>query len=138
MTKSVNPFVMFPKTAHAEEAMQFYASVFPDARVERLERFAAGEKGKQGTVKSGALAIAGQTIMFLDSPVVHAFDLTPAISFFVVCESAAEVRRLAAALGEGGKEFMPVDNYGFSDLFAWVGDRFDVNWQLNHKAGNST
>ena len=82
-------------------------------------------------MKSGALTIAGQTIMFFDSPVQHAFDLTPAISFFVECDSAAELRRLAAALGEGGKDFMPVDNYGFSELFAWVGDRFGVTWQLN-------
>jgi predicted 3-demethylubiquinone-9 3-methyltransferase (glyoxalase superfamily) len=131
MAKSVQPFVMFPKEAKAEEAMQFYASLFPDATIEKLERFAAGEQGKEGTVKSGALSIAGQTIMFLDSPVQHAFDLTPAISFYVECDSADEVRRLAAALGEGGKDFMPVDKYGFSELFAWVGDRFDITWQLN-------
>jgi predicted 3-demethylubiquinone-9 3-methyltransferase (glyoxalase superfamily) len=131
MIKSIRPFVMFPHDAKAEEAMQFYASVFPNAKIEKLDRFGAGEKGKQGTVKSGALSIAGQTILFLDSPVKHAFDLTPAISFYVECDSATEVRRLASALGEGGKDFMPVDNYGFSELFAWVGDRFGVTWQLN-------
>ena len=131
MAKSVRPFVMFPKEAKAEDAMQFYASVFPNAKIEKLERFAAGEQGKEGTVKSGAITIAGQTIRFFDSPVQHAFDLTPAISFFIECESAAEVRRLASALGEGGKDFMPVDNYGFSELFAWVGDRFGITWQLN-------
>ena len=131
MTKSVRPFVMFPKEAKAEEAMQFYASLFPDAKIAKLERFGAGEQGKQGTVKSGALTIAGQTIMFFDSPVQHAFDLNPAISFFVECDSADEVRRLAAALSEGRDALMPVDNYGFSELFAWVGDRFGVTWQLN-------
>ena len=131
MAKSVQPFVMFPKEAKAEEAMQFYASLFSDAKIEKLERFAAGEQGKEGTVKSATLTVAGQTIKFFDSPVQHAFDLTPAISFFVECDSAAEVRRLAAALGEGGKDFMPVDNYGFSELFAWVGDRFGITWQLN-------
>lgn len=131
MLKSVRPFVMFPKDAKAEEAMQFYASVFPGAKIDKLERFGAGEQGMEGTVKSGALTIAGQSIMFFDSPVRHAFDLTPAISFFIECESAAELRHLAAVLGEGGKDFMPVDNYGFSELFAWVGDRFGVTWQLN-------
>jgi len=132
MVHSLRPFVMFPKAAQAEEAMRFYASTFADAKIEKLERFGTGEHGKEGTVKSGLLSIAGQTIMFFDSPVSHAFDLTPAISFFVECESADEVRRLAAALGEGGKDFMPVDNYGFSELFAWVGDRFGVTWQLNY------
>ncbi|HYD15552.1 MAG TPA: VOC family protein [Hyphomicrobium sp.] len=131
MAKSVQPFVMFPKEPKAEEAMHFYASVFPGAKIEKLEHFAAGEQGEEGTVKSGALSLAGQTIMFFDSPVRHAFDLTPAISFYVECDSAAEVRRLAAALGEGGKDFMPIDNYGFSELFAWVGDRYGLSWQLN-------
>jgi predicted 3-demethylubiquinone-9 3-methyltransferase (glyoxalase superfamily) len=131
MAKSVRPFVMFPKDAKAEQAMQFYASVFPNAKIEKLERFGAGEQGKEGTVKSGALSIAGQAIMFFDSPVRHAFDLTPAISFFVECDSADEVRRLAAALGEGGEDLMPVDNYGFSELFAWVADRFGLTWQLS-------
>jgi predicted 3-demethylubiquinone-9 3-methyltransferase (glyoxalase superfamily) len=131
MARSVRPFVMFPHEAKAEEAMQFYASLFPNAKIEKLERFGAGEQGKEGAVKAGALSVAGQTIMFFDSPVSHAFDLTPAISFFVECDSAAEVRRLATALGEGGKDFMPVDNYGFSELFAWVGDRFGLTWQLN-------
>jgi hypothetical protein len=77
--------------------MQFYASLFPNAKIEKLERFGAGEQGKEGTVKSGALSIAGQTILFLDSPVSHAFDLTPAISFYVECESAAAPPKCAAS-----------------------------------------
>lgn len=131
MVKSVRPFVMFPKAAYAEEAMQFYATLFPDAKIEKLERLEAGEQGKMGTVKSASLSIAGQTIMFFDSPVEHVFDLTPAVSFFVECESEAELRRLASALGQNGKDFMPAGNYGFSRLFAWVGDRFGLTWQLN-------
>jgi predicted 3-demethylubiquinone-9 3-methyltransferase (glyoxalase superfamily) len=57
MAQSVRPFVMFPNAANAEEAMQFYVSLFPNAKIEKLERFGAGQKG---TVKSGALSIAGQ------------------------------------------------------------------------------
>ena len=75
--------------------------------------------------------VGGQTVMCFDSPVQHQFTFTPAVSLFVQCESEEELRHLAAALGEGGGVLMPLNNYGFSRLFAWVSDRFGVSWQLN-------
>jgi predicted 3-demethylubiquinone-9 3-methyltransferase (glyoxalase superfamily) len=69
--------------------------------------------------------------MFIDSPAKHAFTFTPSFSFFVETESEDELRRLAAALGEGGSVMMPLGDYGFSRLFTWVSDRFGVSWQLN-------
>ena len=69
--------------------------------------------------------------MCIDSPVPHAFTFTPAFSFFVDVPSEAELRRLAAALGEGGGIMMPLANYGFSRLFTWLNDRYGVSWQLN-------
>lgn len=47
------------------------------------------------------------------------------------CDSEEEVRGISSALAEGGGVLMPVGNYGFSRLFAWVNDRFGVSWQLN-------
>ena len=131
MVKSIRPFLMFHTDGKAEEAMRFYVSLFPGATIEQADHFAPGEQGKEGTLKGGAITIAGQKLMFFDSPVPHAFNFTPSISLFVECESEAELRRLAEALREGGNEYMPISNYGFSQLYAWVGDRYGVTWQLN-------
>ena len=59
------------------------------------------------------------------------FTFTPAFSLFVDCESEAVLRQIHAALSDGGKELMPLGDYGFSREFAWVEDRFGVSWQLN-------
>ena len=66
---------------------------------------------------TGEFTIAGETVLCTDSPIKYDFTFTPAISFFVHCESEEQLRDLAAALGRDGKEFMPLDNYGFSRLF---------------------
>jgi predicted 3-demethylubiquinone-9 3-methyltransferase (glyoxalase superfamily) len=70
-------------------------------------------------------------VLASDSPVKHAFDFTPSLSFFVDCTSDEEQRRLFAELSDGGAVMMPLDDYGFSKRFAWVADRFGVSWQLN-------
>jgi predicted 3-demethylubiquinone-9 3-methyltransferase (glyoxalase superfamily) len=115
----------------AEEAMNFYVSLFPASGITELARYAAGEAGAEGSIKLAAFTIGGQSILCIDSFMHHDFTFTPAFSLFVECESEAEIRRLEAAFTEGGKALMPLDNYGFSRLFAWVNDRFGVSWQLN-------
>jgi predicted 3-demethylubiquinone-9 3-methyltransferase (glyoxalase superfamily) len=110
-------------------ALEFYLSVFPDAVSESVEKHEAGPQA--GTLRKARLVLAGQTILLNDSPPVHNFSFTPSISLFVECASEAELRRLSEKLKQGGSEMMPVSNYGFSRLFAWVSDRFGVSWQLN-------
>lgn len=130
MIQSIQPFLMFQGDGPA--AIDFYLSVFPDAQLDVVARDEPGEGEAEGVIKRASLAIAGQRIMILDSPPVHAFTFTPAISLFVTCGSEDEVRRLADILGKDGTALMPVGNYGFSTLFAWVNDRFGVSWQLNY------
>ncbi|HEX3744730.1 MAG TPA: VOC family protein [Bryobacteraceae bacterium] len=125
----VRPFLMFE--GNAEEAMTFYVSLFPGSEVTEVARYRAGGPGKEGSIMRAAFTLAGQPVLCTDSFVHHGFTFTPAISFFVECETEAEVRSLAETLAGGGKIFMPLDNYGFSRLFTWVGDRFGVSWQLN-------
>ncbi|SMO62390.1 VOC family protein [Paracoccus laeviglucosivorans] len=74
--------------------------------------------------------IAGQVLRLFESPPVHEFGFTPAISLLIECDDAAQVVRLAKILGEGGKVLMPLDKYDFADSYTWVQDRFGVSWQL--------
>jgi predicted 3-demethylubiquinone-9 3-methyltransferase (glyoxalase superfamily) len=128
MAKTITPFLMFE--GNAEAAMNFYVSLFPGSSIRSIERFGAQGPGKEGSVMTGVLDLKGQPIMFLDSPVKHAFTFTPASSLFVECENVEEIDRLFAALSDGGKVLMGLDAYPFARRFAWVKDRFGVSWQL--------
>jgi predicted 3-demethylubiquinone-9 3-methyltransferase (glyoxalase superfamily) len=129
MVTSCTPFLMF--TGEGAEALRFYETTLPgaEARVEQL--YGEGEALPAGALKAAFLKIAGQELRLFDSPPGHAFTFTPAISFFLECAGEEELRSLAERLAEGGQEFMPVGEYGFSRLYAWVGDRFGITWQLN-------
>jgi predicted 3-demethylubiquinone-9 3-methyltransferase (glyoxalase superfamily) len=129
MSTKVRPFLMFE--GKAEEAMRFYVSLFPGGEVTHISRYGSGGPGPEGSVIVATFTIAGQAVMCSDSFVKHDFTFTPASSLFVDCSSEEELRRLVAALSEGGKTLMPLDNYGFSRQFAWVNDRYGVSWQLN-------
>ena len=126
---TIRPFLMFE--GKAEEAMNLYVSLFPDSRIDSINRYAAGEHGPEDTVQLASFSLAGQTVMCIDSPAKHAFTFTPSFSFFVDLVTEEELERIAAILGEGGAVLMPLDNYGFSRKFTWLSDRYGVSWQLN-------
>lgn len=129
MARSLLPFLMFQGECAA--AIDFYQSVFPDMEVEEIARHGDEAGDGAGLIKLARVRIAGQAILVNDSPVKHGFTFTPSSSFFVECGSEEELRRAAGLLSDGGQELMPVGDYGFSTLFAWVQDRFGVSWQLN-------
>jgi len=115
----------------AEEAINFYISLFPAAQILEIARYGANQPGPEGSIQKARFVLAGQTILCIDSPVKHDFTFTPSFSFFVDCESEDQLSRLHAELSAGGSVLMPLANYGFSRSFAWVSDRFGVSWQLN-------
>lgn len=127
------PFLMFCGDGHgrAEEAIGWYCSIFDDSRIVKIDRYGPGDPEPEGTVRVAEFEIGGNPVRAIDSAAPHAFTFTPAISLWVDCTTDDELRRLAAALGEGGTMLMPVGAYGFSPLFCWVADRFGVTWQLN-------
>ena len=122
-------FLMFEGAA--EQAMNFYVSLFDRSKIVSIKRYGPNEPGKEGTVQHAIFELDGQQLMCIDSPTPHAFTFTPAMSLFVTCADEPEIDRLAAALAEGGQALMPLGSYGFSQKFAWLQDRFGVSWQLN-------
>jgi len=69
--------------------------------------------------------------MCSDSPIEHRFSFTPSFFTFVEFDSPEDLERVFAILSEGSEALMPLDNYGFSQKFGWVNDRFGVSCQLN-------
>ncbi len=123
------PFLMFE--GKAEEAINFYVSLFPGASVQKLVRYGENQAGPAGSVMKATFTIAGQTVMCTDSVVKHDFSFTASFSFLVECKSEEEIGLLYQALSAHGSTPMPLGEYGFSRKFAWVNDRFGVSWQLN-------
>ena len=120
---TARPFLMFEGAC--EEALTFYAATIPGTRIDAIDRWDTGK------VRVADMVINGLAVRASDSPAAHDFTFTPSISFWIDCGDEAEIDRLAAALGEGGRAYMPLGDYGFSRRFAWVGDRFGITWQLN-------
>jgi predicted 3-demethylubiquinone-9 3-methyltransferase (glyoxalase superfamily) len=127
---TATPFFMF-QDGSAQAALDLYFATFPDSRMVRVERYAEGEAGSAGTIKVATFTLCGREFMCSDSPVKHHFSFTPASSTFVEFDVLAELDRVFCVLSESGQVLMPLDNYGFSQRFGWVSDRFGVSWQLN-------
>jgi predicted 3-demethylubiquinone-9 3-methyltransferase (glyoxalase superfamily) len=115
----------------AEQAMNFYLSLFEDSEVIEIHRWGEEGPGKEGTIMQAVFELNGHRFLVSDSPPVHEWDFSPAVSIFVECESLEEIDRLFSKLAEGGAAPMPLANYGFSQKFGWVIDQFGVSWQVN-------
>jgi predicted 3-demethylubiquinone-9 3-methyltransferase (glyoxalase superfamily) len=135
MIGSIKPFLMFSGKQHgrAEEAINFYISIFPDSRITSMKKYGAGEQAPEGTVQVATFVLNGQNFMAIDSVVDHSFNFTPSISFFLTSKDLLEFDNLVTRLSEGGEMLMPPDNYGFSSKFSWFNDRFGVSWQVNYE-----
>ena len=127
--QKITTFLMFD--GKAEEAMNFYTSLFENSKILSLTRYGPNEAGAEGTVMHAAFSLGGQEFMCIDSNVKHEFTFTPAISLYVNCETEEEIDGLFEKLSHGGQVLMPLDRYPFSEKFAWLSDKFGVSWQLN-------
>jgi len=115
--QKISPFLWFD--GQAEEAMRFYASVFPDSRILSVSLYGEAGPGPAGSVISVEAELAGQRFNGLNSGPQYKF--TPAISFFVDCKTQQEVDELWEKLLSGG---------GKPSMCGWLTDRYGVSWQI--------
>jgi len=125
-------FLTFQKE-NAEQAMNLYVSLFDNSEIIDIKRWGEVGPGKEGTIMQATFTLNGKLFMCSDSPAIHEWDFTPAVSNFVECKNEEELNRLFTKLSENGKVMMPLNNYGFSQKFGFIEDQFGVSWQLNLK-----
>ena len=111
------PILMFQE-GNAEEAMNFYVSVF-DGKVGKVVRYGDSGPGPKGSVMTAELELFGQKFVLLNGG--PQYEFTPAISFYVDCETQAEVDRYWDELTSGGGKEQPC---------GWLVDKFGVSWQI--------
>lgn len=124
----ITTFFMFE--GKAEEAMNYYTSIFDNSEILSISRYGANEAGPEGTVLHATFSLNGQEFMCIDSFVKHDFSFTPSISLYVTCDTEEEIDRAFEKLSQDGNVLMPLAAYPFSEKFAWVADKFGVTWQL--------
>lgn len=122
----MRPFITIEQ--RAQEALDFYSATFPSFVLHSLQHHA---EPHDALIMLATFSIRGQELMISDSPIEHEWGITPGVSFFLDVDNETSLLSLAEQLSEEGKVMMPPGNYGFSKQFAWVEDRFGINWQLN-------
>lgn len=114
--QKITPFLWFDN--QAEDAMNFYVSIFNNSKIGSVSRYGEGGPGPKGEVMSATFQLDGQEFMALNGGPHFAF--TEAISLFVNCEDQQEVDRLWEKLTEGGEP----------SRCGWLKDKYGLSWQI--------
>ena len=116
MMQKITPFLWFD--GNAEEAANFYISIFKNSKMGKISRYGEAGPGPKGSAMSVTFQIEGQEFFALNGG--PQFKFTPAISFFVDCKTQEEVDDLWEKLSAGGR----------TDRCGWLQDKFGVSWQI--------
>ena len=114
--QKITPFLWFD--GNAEEAANFYISIFKNSKMGKISRYGDAGPGPKGSAMSVTFQIEGQEFFALNGG--PQFKFTPAISFFVNCETQQEVDELWEKLSAGGR----------TDRCGWLQDKFGLSWQI--------
>ena len=114
--QKITPFLWF--NGQAEEAMNFYISIFKNSKTINVSRYGEGGPGQKGSVMSATFQLEGQIFMALNGG--PQFTFTPEISLFVNCEIQEEVDELWRKLSAGGSE----------ERCGWLKDKYGLSWQI--------
>ena len=121
--KQITPFLWFDK--QAEEAMNFYISIFPNSKILDIKRYPEGPleppmQGMEGKVLTASFELNGNKFLCLDGGPM--FKATEAVSFYVECETQEEVDSYWNGLSEGGDPA--------AQQCGWIKDKYGFSWQI--------
>ena len=114
--QKITPFLWFD--GQAEEAMNFYTSIFKNSKILSVTRYGEAGPGPKETVMTAKFALNGQEFVALNGG--PQFTFTEAISFVVNCETQQEVDELWEKLSEGGQK----------SRCGWLKDKYGLSWQV--------
>ncbi|MDB5070464.1 MAG: hypothetical protein JWM87_1575 [Candidatus Eremiobacteraeota bacterium] len=112
----ITPFLWFD--GKAEEAANFYVSIFDNAKIVSVSRYGEDTPGDPGTVMTVEFELDGQEFIALNGGPEYTF--TPAISFSIDCKTQAEVDHFWDRLSEGGETIQ----------CGWLRDKYGLSWQV--------
>ncbi|MCE7698979.1 MAG: VOC family protein [Methanobacterium paludis] len=114
--QKIIPFLWFD--GKAEEAANFYTSIFKNSKIVTIMRYGEAGPGPEGTVMSATLELDGQEFIALNGG--PQFTFSPAISFFINCQTQKEVDELWEKFSKDGEKQGP----------GWIKDKYGVSWQI--------
>jgi predicted 3-demethylubiquinone-9 3-methyltransferase (glyoxalase superfamily) len=114
--QKITPFLWFD--SNAEEAMNFYVSIFKNSKVVSTTRYGEAGPGPKGTVMAATFQLDGQEFFALNGG--PQFKFSPAVSFFVKCETQQEIDELWDKLSAGGAK----------NRCGWLQDKYGLSWQI--------
>jgi predicted 3-demethylubiquinone-9 3-methyltransferase (glyoxalase superfamily) len=115
--QKITPFLWFDD--QAEEAVEFYTSIFANSKIQDIARYGEAGPGPTGSVMTVSFQIERQNFVALNGGPIYHF--TPAISFVVDCKTQAEVDRLWERLTADG---------GQPEQCGWLTDKYGISWQI--------
>ena len=121
--QKITPTLMFTgeQCGKAEEAVNFYASIFSDAKVGDIARYGPGaEPDKADSVMHAAFTLEGQSFAAMDSAYDHGFSFNEAVSLMVYCDTQKEIDRFWGKLSAVPE----------AEQCGWLKDRYGVSWQI--------
>lgn len=119
----ITPFIMFvgDVCGKAEEAINFWKSVFRDAQIRNITRYGKGEEpDKEGTVKQAYFSLLGREFGAMDSAHEHKFAFNEAISFIVKCDNQQEIDNFWNKLSADPN----------AEQCGWLKDKYGLSWQV--------
>lgn len=122
--QKIVPHLWFDTEAKAATA--FYATLFPDSKVDHVSKITDTPSGDCDIV---SFTLAGQEFMAISAGPY--FKLNPSISLFVVFDNEQEIEATWNKLIDGGKALMPYDTYPWAQKYGWLEDKYGLSWQLS-------